>query len=800
MEFLKAHQLSIMLFMSGICGVLVILTLMTNTLSMRRRRILAMLEAAAMFLMLFDRYAYLYRGDPSTRGFWMVRISNFLVFFLTLFILHSITRYLFDLFRDGNFVTPLPKRLYICEVLYGLGLGLLITSQFTGLYYTFDENNTYVRAPGFIICYLMPILMMLIQCSLVVQYRKELGRRIAFPLILTSVVPIIAAILQFFAYGLSLVNMSIVGMVIILYLFILIDMGETVQKAQAHEIELYKREKEAEHDMFEQTAEALASAIDAKDEYTHGHSKRVAAYSEQIAREAGKTEEEREQVYFAALLHDVGKIGVPDSIITKDGKLTDEEFAEIKKHPVYGNHILSRIQQLPYLSIGAHYHHERYDGRGYPERLKGEDIPEIARMIAVADAYDAMTSKRSYRDPIPQDQVREELVKGMGTQFDPQFAKIMLHLIDLDTEYSMQEREACDDAAFKTGLDCESIGNECSTGIPIFEQTVRIRLFSKPMDGFGRDSLPSLVLFDSLDGRVHSSEAKKKDLLYLEYGQVRFDGRTVCEAARKMESETFLHQAPLPPAGNGGASGNTMRYDIEAVRYSDHLMLKISDAERMCQIITALPDSTHFSYLSITGEHCLIRGIRIETDDAKIGPDAIPRIAEEISYIRGCPEGDIPNIQIDRWRSASTRGVPILNEMKLRFHAVSLPVARLVWHCPFVCIFTSQDGTVEGEGFREFVLVRLDGENWESDAQAENNVIINRSSDFPGWNEWKATFKRGLDCEVLIRREGREITVITENLGVAIKCISRIHGEVEDVYVALTGDECAITDIHAESK
>ena len=152
MEFLKAHQLSIMLFMSGICGVLVILTLMTNTLSMRRRRILAMLEAAAMFLMLFDRYAYLYRGNPSTRGFWMVRISNFLVFFLTLFILHSITRYLFDLFRDGNFVTPLPKRLYICEVLYGLGLGLpLCKRHVTSLGGDIIHDASYQKGCRFIV-------------------------------------------------------------------------------------------------------------------------------------------------------------------------------------------------------------------------------------------------------------------------------------------------------------------------------------------------------------------------------------------------------------------------------------------------------------------------------------------------------------------------------------------------------------------------------------------------------------------------------------------------------------------------
>ena len=162
-------------------------------------------------------------------------------------------------------------------------------------------------------------------------------------------------------------------------------------------------------------------------------------YSQMIARNAGKSEEECEEIYFAALLHDVGKIGIADSIINKDGKLTEEEFAQIKLHPLYGSQILSRIQQSPSLYIGARNHHERYDGRGYPDGLKGEDIPEIARIIGVADAYDAMTSKRSYRDPMPQERVREELVRGTGTQFDPQFAQIMLHAIDMDKEYAMKD-------------------------------------------------------------------------------------------------------------------------------------------------------------------------------------------------------------------------------------------------------------------------------------------------------------------------------------------------------------------------
>ena len=154
----------------------------------------------------------------------------------------------------------------------------------------------------------------------------------------------------------------------------------------------------------------------------------------------GKTEKETREIYFAALLHDVGKIGIPDSIINKEGSLTEEEADTIRMHPVIGIEILQSIKQSPYISVGARYHHERYDGRGYPDGLNGENIPEIARIIAVADTYDAMTSKRSYRSTLPQKVVRAEIVRGMGTQFDPVYASIMVAMIDADKGYRMQEQ------------------------------------------------------------------------------------------------------------------------------------------------------------------------------------------------------------------------------------------------------------------------------------------------------------------------------------------------------------------------
>lgn len=202
--------------------------------------------------------------------------------------------------------------------------------------------------------------------------------------------------------------------------------------------EVAKKTQENEK-LFLHVVGCLAAAIDAKDTYTNGHSGRVADYSRMIAKEYGYSEKRMNDIYMMGLLHDVGKIGIPDAVINKPAKLSDEEYETIKNHPVMGARILKNIKEMPSLSTGARWHHEKFNGAGYPDGLHGEDIPEEARIIAVADAYDAMSSRRSYRDVLPQGIVREEIAKGSGSQFDPKFADIMLKIIDSDTEYKLRE-------------------------------------------------------------------------------------------------------------------------------------------------------------------------------------------------------------------------------------------------------------------------------------------------------------------------------------------------------------------------
>lgn len=194
-------------------------------------------------------------------------------------------------------------------------------------------------------------------------------------------------------------------------------------------LEMLNEKNEQIQNMTIQMITTIANTLDAKDAYTEGHSERVSIYSTKIAEGLGLSKEEVKDIHFIALLHDIGKIGMPDSVLNKPGRLTDEEYEQMKQHTVVGGEILKDIGMIPGLDIGTRYHHERYDGRGYPEGLKGENIPFIERIIAVADSYDAMTSNRVYRKHLTNEQVMSELEKGSGTQFDPVIAQTMVYML-----------------------------------------------------------------------------------------------------------------------------------------------------------------------------------------------------------------------------------------------------------------------------------------------------------------------------------------------------------------------------------
>ncbi len=205
--------------------------------------------------------------------------------------------------------------------------------------------------------------------------------------------------------------------------------AELEEQVKVKTAEAEERRKKVEQTAF-QMVRTLANTIDAKDRYTNGHSTRVAEYAVLLAKELGWNEEKLENLRYQGLLHDIGKIGVPDSILNKPSRLSEREYEIIKQHTILGARVLSDTTSIPGAWKVAEYHHERYDGKGYPEGLKGEDIPLSARIVGIADAYDAMSTTRVYRRSLSRDQIRNELVNGRGTQFDPVLTDHFLRLLD----------------------------------------------------------------------------------------------------------------------------------------------------------------------------------------------------------------------------------------------------------------------------------------------------------------------------------------------------------------------------------
>ena len=174
---------------------------------------------------------------------------------------------------------------------------------------------------------------------------------------------------------------------------------------------------------------------------------------------------------------------------------------------------------------------------------------------------------------------------------------------------------------------------------------------------------------------------------------------------------------------------------------------------------------------------------------------ALIRYRRKISYLGDSLQGDLPNLQIDGWRTVSTPGIPVTDSLQLTFRTKSLPFARLVWHCPFICLFTSADRQVNGKDYRELALIRLDGENWHTDDRVSNNTSVVMTPAFPGWDEWKRCLKAGIACSITLTRKENCVILQTENLGISISSEITVREPGGEICAALTGDQCVITEI-----
>ncbi len=335
------------------------------------------------------------------------------------------------------------KRYITIQVLLFINVLLLVTNPLTHLVFSYDENGNYIHEVLFVpVAYGFPILFFVIGCVFMYVHWKHYKRMQVITMGWAVIIVAIVFALQMLFFDTLLITFFVTSLgVLVIYLSLespdyerLLDTMYKLRESKAKEAAAVAKERLSKEIMI-----ALSQAVDAKDHYTKGHSTRVAEYSKLIAEKLGKSEEECEEIYYMGLLHDIGKIGVPEEILNKKGRLTSEEFGEIKKHTVTGYDILHTITEIPGLSTGARWHHERYGGKGYPDGLHGNDIPEEARIICVADSYDAMTSKRVYASPKTQSEVRAEILRCKGTQFDPEMADAMIDIIDEDKGFKLRE-------------------------------------------------------------------------------------------------------------------------------------------------------------------------------------------------------------------------------------------------------------------------------------------------------------------------------------------------------------------------
>ena len=259
----------------------------------------------------------------------------------------------------------------------------------------------------------------IILICMVVFYRK-IGFYTALLILIVRCSKLAYGMVQFHVTSLPAFFTSIVALLAVIIIYQ--KNNKIIREHESHKKELV--------DFTNSIIDAFSVCIDGKDSYTNGHSLRVASYTKLLAKKLGENEATAQKFYNIALLHDIGKIGIPDEILNKPGKLTEDEYETIKTHTYRGFEILKRVRSQKDISDGAYYHHERFDGRGYPTKLNGAKIPWVARIISVADAFDAMSSTRPYRKRLPMEEIVEEIKKCSGTQFDPVVARAFLELYE----------------------------------------------------------------------------------------------------------------------------------------------------------------------------------------------------------------------------------------------------------------------------------------------------------------------------------------------------------------------------------
>lgn len=355
--------------------------------------------------------------------------------------------YIFPFYCMSFAVTPRPKLrkalVYVMEVFLAVYMLLVILTIPFGLIFSFN-NGEYIHGPLYSVVAIIPLLFVLICFGIVIFLRREIPLASEIALNLLALFTIAGPILQFFFFPDILLSNSTPAVTLVLCLLTLEEpnynllvtkrnelqqLKENLEQEILNQTAIARSKKEEKEQLSGQIIDALETAIDEGSIDKPGHSKSVALMSQKIALVLGMNESEARSIYYMAAVHDIGMIGVNEDVPAKDGPFNEEEQKEMEKHTEIGCKILSDITEMPDMDIVARSHHERWDGKGYPDGLKGEEIPIEARIVCVADAYDGMTARRNYKDSRDRQEAIDEFRRCSGTQFDPKIVDAVIKII-----------------------------------------------------------------------------------------------------------------------------------------------------------------------------------------------------------------------------------------------------------------------------------------------------------------------------------------------------------------------------------
>ena len=399
-----------------------------------------MIIISTIMLIIGDSCDWIFSGKAGTIYHYIMWFGLELFYLFSGFLLNSLINYLKCIIEKRGTVSPIFS--YIGKGIIVYYVLFCLATIFTKSVFYIDEFNVYKRGSLFLVSQI-PVALYSLIILMVIIYRKSLIAKERIFFIMLTLSPAVGEILQVIKPGIAfLMPTMTIGL---LFLFIFVQTNKEFDESEMLKAELEEEknelnlEIEKKNKMIMQDMHALTKLSEIRRGSSLGHSIRVGNYTREIAYRLGLDEDFQIGAYYAGKLHDIGMITVSENLENKQGKLTDEEYEKVKLHTIAGYFLVKEMTEYPLLIDTVRWHHEKYDGSGYPNGLKGENIPLVARIVAVANAYDAMTSNRPYRKKMTQKQVIDQLESNSGTQFDPKIVDIMLEMINEDTGYEMQE-------------------------------------------------------------------------------------------------------------------------------------------------------------------------------------------------------------------------------------------------------------------------------------------------------------------------------------------------------------------------